>query len=265
MKYFIVTDVHSFFCEMRAALDAVGFDPENPEHIFVSLGDLLDRGPDPWQCLNYVMNTLAPERRILICGNHEDLIEDIMCRRYFVSIDASNGTADTVYRLAKDEFRTNSDMADIMTVHDMPLYNDYIKSLKNFHETQHGIFVHGWIPCIPHLKFSMYDGYQKEYEPFASDWRTCDLETWKNARWYNGMEAWDCGVREPSKTIFCGHWHTSWARAAIDQTCDPYSNNKADYLPWERDGIVALDACTAFTHFCNCYVFEDEPLEGENI
>lgn len=44
MKYFIVSDVHSFYDEMMTALNESGFDKTNPDHIFVSLGDLLDRG-----------------------------------------------------------------------------------------------------------------------------------------------------------------------------------------------------------------------------
>ena len=37
-KYFVVTDVHSFFDEMKKALDAAGFDPTNPTHYFISCG-----------------------------------------------------------------------------------------------------------------------------------------------------------------------------------------------------------------------------------
>ena len=44
---FVVADVHSFYDEMIAALDGAGFDPANPDHIFVCLGDLLDRGDKP--------------------------------------------------------------------------------------------------------------------------------------------------------------------------------------------------------------------------
>ena len=44
MKCFIVTDVHSFYDEMMLALDKKGFDKDNPNHVFISLGDLLDRG-----------------------------------------------------------------------------------------------------------------------------------------------------------------------------------------------------------------------------
>ena len=71
MKYFVVADVHGFYDKMIKALKDAGFDRDNPEHIFVSLGDLFDRGDQAVKCLEFVMS-LNPARRILIRGNHED-------------------------------------------------------------------------------------------------------------------------------------------------------------------------------------------------
>ena len=71
--YFVVSDVHSFYNEMMYALVKAGFDKDNKNHIFVSLGDLLDRGPDAVKCLEFV-NSLPVERKILIKGNHERLM-----------------------------------------------------------------------------------------------------------------------------------------------------------------------------------------------
>ena len=67
---FVVSDVHSFYGEMKQALDKEGFDKDNKDHIFVSCGDLLDRGPDSVKCLEFV-NGLDDDRKILILGNHE--------------------------------------------------------------------------------------------------------------------------------------------------------------------------------------------------
>ena len=44
-KFFVVADVHSFYDEMKQELDTAGFDINNPDHILVSCGDVLDRGP----------------------------------------------------------------------------------------------------------------------------------------------------------------------------------------------------------------------------
>ena len=44
-KLFVVSDVHSFYNHLIKALNEKGFDKNNPDHWFVSCGDLLDRGP----------------------------------------------------------------------------------------------------------------------------------------------------------------------------------------------------------------------------
>ena len=64
-KYFVVADVHGFYDEMIKALNENNFDINNPDHIFISLGDLLDRGRQPRECLDFV-NNLPDDRKILI-------------------------------------------------------------------------------------------------------------------------------------------------------------------------------------------------------
>ena len=43
-KFFVIADVHSFYTEMKRALDVAGFEINNPDHILISCGDALDRG-----------------------------------------------------------------------------------------------------------------------------------------------------------------------------------------------------------------------------
>ena len=89
MKYYIFGDAHGYFDILKKALDDAGFDRNNPEHFLVSLGDLLDRGKQPRECLQFV-NSL--ERKILIRGNHEDLMEEMIAIHYPRTHDLSNGT-----------------------------------------------------------------------------------------------------------------------------------------------------------------------------
>lgn len=94
-KLFVVADVHSFYEKMIKALSEQGFDRDDPDHVFVSLGDLFDRGLSPLKCLNFV-NSLPAERKILIRGNHEDLLEECLAREAFFAHDIHNGTMDTI-------------------------------------------------------------------------------------------------------------------------------------------------------------------------
>jgi predicted phosphodiesterase len=254
MKYFVVADVHGFYAKMDKALKAVGFDKSNPEHIFVSLGDAMDRGEQPEKVLQFMLS-VPTERRILIRGNHEDLMEQAINRRYFYSYDLTNGTVRTTFLLTGKQ--VEPDVLDNLRLH--PLYNEYIANCVDYHETAGAIFVHGWIPHYSYAKGFNTDSRRHDY---VDGWRDADRERWEAARWENGMESWADGVREPGKTIFCGHCHTSWAREVIDHTCTYKTCDPADFAPWVREGIVALDACTAWSGVANCYVWEDKPLPG---
>ena len=90
MKYFIVADVHGFYDEMLEALDRAGFDPDNPNHTFVSLGDALDRGKQANEVLGFFV-MLPKERRIFILGNHEILMEEALHKNGF---DYTNNNSD---------------------------------------------------------------------------------------------------------------------------------------------------------------------------
>ena len=96
-KYFIVSDVHAFYDEMMEALLKEGFDRNNPDHVFVSLGDLFDRGLQANEMLEFV-NSLKKERKILIMGNHELLMEEAI-RNGFSLRDVHNGTFSTAIQL----------------------------------------------------------------------------------------------------------------------------------------------------------------------
>ena len=73
-KYFVVSDVHSFYDAMIDALNKQGFDIENPDHKVIVCGDLFDRGPDTVKCFEFCSALNEADRLIYICGNHEDLL-----------------------------------------------------------------------------------------------------------------------------------------------------------------------------------------------
>ena len=69
-KYFIVSDIHSFFLELRSSLFRAGFRKKNKDHILIVLGDIFDRGPDSKEVYDYI-RSIPKERRIL-GNNHTD-------------------------------------------------------------------------------------------------------------------------------------------------------------------------------------------------
>ena len=90
-KYFVVSDIHSFYNALIEGLKRAGYDQENPNHILVVCGDIFDRGGQPLEVYNFLIS-LPKERRVLIRGNHEYLLRELINRQMPYSHDESNGT-----------------------------------------------------------------------------------------------------------------------------------------------------------------------------
>lgn len=271
-KLFVVADVHGFYDEMKKALNEQGYDKNNSDHIFVSCGDLFDRGKQANKCMHFV-NSLPKDNKILICGNHELLLDDILYKKkYFDSWDYSNGTVNTIEQLTGITESYNEDGSSWLVRSTMidgmrhnKSWDEYFLNTVMFAEVGNYIFVHGWIPCAldawgKHLK----------YNP---NWRDTPYRDWKDATWINGMSAWDDGVVEPNKTIVCGHWHTSWGHSYLHNVGYEWGGGidfgkgedySAHFEPFEDEGIIALDACTAYSGQVNCIVLEVTDEEWDN-
>lgn len=91
MKYFVCSDIHGYFNEWLSALKEKGFDINNPEHKIIVCGDLFDRGHQPKQIIDFILSN--KDKFILIRGNHEDLMQDMIDRNKNTYGDLRNGTA----------------------------------------------------------------------------------------------------------------------------------------------------------------------------
>lgn len=245
--YFVVSDVHGFYEELKSALDSKNFDISNPDHIFVHCGDLFDRGEHPYRTLRFVMS-IPQERRILIRGNHEDLLEELLNREREYGIhDIQNKTVQTIDGLAYAIDRTYISYdweRAIEIVSSNKLIREYLNSTVDFSEIGDIIFVHGWIPV-------------DEQNKILPDWRNASKEQWKEARWLNGMALARYGKIVEGKTIICGHYHCSWGWSHIKQErkeFPPRSKKgwESSFAPYYSKGIVAIDSCVAYSGFINC-------------
>lgn len=100
MKYFVSADIHGFFDEWMSALKEKEFDMNNPKHKLIVCGDLFDRGRQPKEIIDFVLS--HKDRIILIKGNHEDLMEEMIARGKNNFADLSNGTAQTIVDLCSE-------------------------------------------------------------------------------------------------------------------------------------------------------------------
>ena len=94
-------------------------------------------------------------------------------------------------------------------------------------------------------------GTAPSYDP---DWRKASSESWREARWINGMDA-ARSCRE-DKTILCGHFHCSYGHAVYEHRGSEFGPD-ADFSPYRGPGMIALDACTAYSGRVNVVVLRD--------
>jgi len=241
-KYFVVADVHGFYKELMNCLDGAGYDKNNESHIFVSCGDMFDRGPDAREVLRFV-NSIPSDRKILIKGNHETLMRDMIFRdEYPRTHDIRNGTWNSAIDI------TRADYVEVMrAMRKNDEWWEYYNSCVNYKEIGNYIFVHGWVPITP-----TWDGHR-----VREDWRDCDDKDWESAGWLNGIAMWQDGARIEGKTIVCGHWNTSYGWKYIRHMCKDQYEGDAIHDAFIDEGIIALDACTVVSHKINCYTFEE--------
>ena len=255
MRYYVTADVHGYFTELKTALAEKGYFEDTGPRKLIVCGDLYDRGSEARQLQSFILDLLEKDEVILIRGNHEDLTMQLLYGwhqgSYFQLHHHTNRTIDTVLQLTGADpnwLYTNPEQIGRDLLHD-PYIRTIIPAMVDYYETDHYIFTHGWIPCLPA------EERPKEYVGVV-DWRNADGKLWDKARWINGMEAAHCGVLEPGKTIVCGHWHCSFGHARYEHDGGEFDNNP-NFDPYYGEGIIALDACTPRSGKVNCIVIED--------
>ncbi len=246
MKYYVIADPHGFYTEMKAALEEKGFFTDTAPHKLIVCGDMFDRGGEAARLQDFILDLMEKNLVILIRGNHEDLavrlLETWYERSYLAAHHKSNGTVDTVCQLTGTKIGDlYADAASIgRRFENGSFMKKILPAMRDYYETEHYIFVHGWIPCGPRYTY-------------IENWRDSN---WATARWTNGMEAAHCSVIVPDKTVVCGHWHTSFGHCNYEGRCSEFGDD-ADFSPYIAPGIIALDACTALSHKVNCIVIDD--------
>lgn len=235
MKLFVVSDVHSFFTPFKQALDEVGFESGNDEHLLVVCGDLYDRGDESCKLFEYINSV---PNKILVLGNHEELLKDCIDRGYPRMHDLSNGTSATIYDLGGGKCgRDFSERCRITWNVVKPLLDQMV----DYYETEKYVFVHSTIPL-------------------KEDWRHANAQEWKDARWDNPFKFWK-QVGIDGKTVVFGHFHTSWAWSR-DGVGSEWGTD-ACFDPYYGDGFIGLDACTVVSHKVNVIVLEDNLINNK--
>lgn len=292
-KYFCTSDIHSFFDIFHKALLKAGFEENNPEHILIVCGDIFDRGDQPLEVYNFLRG-LPKERRVLIKGNHEFLLQELVNRGYPSDCDYWNGTYQTLYAIKgldyEAERRKNHKIVSGIPMSDYislgPEVSKYRERLK---KQQHSIFHNRKLQEI--LKWIRSDEWTYYYElgpylfvhaglptyyPLGSGTKqkiceylnSCGEEDWQNAIWFCPYGFYLAHKDEPvlqNKILVAGHWHTSDFWNTLEYKDYDECKFNPIFISDNYPGIIGLDACTAVTHGCNILVINDDmTLEPHN-
>lgn len=274
-KYFVVSDVHSFYTPLLDALNEAGYDKNNENHVFVLCGDAFDRGDETIKVLDF-LKSIPKERRVLVRGNHELLLRDCYERKSFFPEDVHNGTEKTMCHLCGIDpnfrvewFRKKSSMEEEewqegyeaawkeylskpFSSSDIEKVIDWISSDEwvNYYELGKYLFVHSWVPVEPYIDWNI----GEVRERLLEDWRNASQEKWNKAMWGCPWEHYLMGSAPKGKTIVCGHWHVMDFHKVLGH--DTNSWNREIYY---SDRLIALDACTAIKpHVCNVLVIDGD-------
>ena len=232
-KIFAVSDIHGCASALERALDESGFDRKNPDHLLVVLGDLFDRGNENRRVLEYLSGI---KNKILIRGNHEDILMQTLTTSRVDRLQIINGTLSTLtefFTYYHGESLLNTIESSQARVADMLI--DLIESMYDYFETDRHIFVHGWIT----------------EDANENDFRYASLAKWHHARWLRWHNLYPNFTVPDGKTLVVGHtpcyYGSMFDKSRSDYDCSIFYGNN----------LVAIDGAAVSQKRVNVYVTED--------
>ena len=232
-KLFVISDVHGHYTLLKEALDRVGFDKDNENHLLVGCGDYFDRGRENLEVLKFLERL---KHKVLLRGNHEDLLLNLFQNGRFLPHNHINGTMTTLEsffgKYTIDPVDNTIDFSGKTSM--VNWVCEFIEDTVNYFETEHYVFVHGWLPR---------NATSPEDRQKATD------DDWKEARWTQWIKAYQGHRPLQDKTVVCGHVPTFLA------TKFGVRPNQADIF--YGNGLIAIDAGTFDSKQVNVLVLED--------
>jgi len=283
-KYFVISDIHSFFSPMIKALKEAGYNKDDSHHYLIVCGDIFDRGNESSEVYSF-LKSIPKERCILIRGNHEQLYLELLEKDYPSFTDFSNGTVRTFCSIAGYSDNTIWELrmgclpikfstfttTSTPDSHCLKLWDSIKKKVKkseitqwlksdrwiNYYELDQYIFVHAFIPLL----YTRTDGVKEEYCIYygwadcfneREDWRQATNEEWAVASWGCPYKFFDAGLfnqeKIKGKILVCGHFACSeFNRHYLGKTSPDI---------YKGENLIAIDTTTALTDRVNVLIIE---------
>ena len=238
-KLFIAADVHGYYTELMKALDKAGFDVENEEHYFVSVGDLFDRGSENGRVYDFVRRL---PHKILIRGNHEDMLYEVLDTGRVTIRERDNGMYATLSELiGKDSIDGDGRIDTEKYAKKIRDIKAFIASMADFYEAGGFVLTHGWLPVV-------FDGRYPRVDPL---WRNASASEWRLAHELEWQQFYSVRAVLEGKTIVCGH-----RPSYLGYMFDIHRYNDCTD-PFYGDGMIAIDAATVRSGRVNVLIIEE--------
>ncbi len=237
---FVVSDIHGHYTALTKALADAGFDDKNETHVLVSVGDLFDRGKENLEVYRFVKGL---KRKILIKGNHEDMLCETLLNGALSQHDRDNGANITVTQmLGQEALRPDGSFDTAENWEKIQEVLDFVDSMVDYYETECYVFTHGWLPVV-------FDGYHPSVD---EDWRHATEEEWKFAHELEWQQFYSVGAVLKGKTIICGH-RPAYLGHMFDNCREPDCSD-----PFYGNGLIAIDANTVRSGRVNVLVIQTQ-------
>jgi len=235
---FVTADIHGHFKILKDTLAKKGFDPDNPGHHLLVLGDLFDRGDESFEVYQYLRHLYDEGKASLVLGNHDlfmlEFLEGKDERTSFNVIH--NGfdktlesfTGKTVQKNQKDF----SKLRKIVNEQAPELYG-FLDTLPLYIEHENVIFTHGGID------FS------------NPEWKKTPRETLV----WNYQEQ----LTPPdNKTVVVGHDRTALIRMRRAEARELDEKKDELFEPIHENNVWYIDSFVEFSKRLNVLVFTFE-------
>ena len=252
-KIFAVSDIHGHYKELKNALEKAGFIPNDEAQLLIVCGDCFDRGNENRLVFEYLN---AIQNKILIKGNHEDMLSLILDKKHIGRGGFSNGLDCTIRDFFGEEafgildplyqsaLRLNFlGKEDILSA-----LHSFMDNMYDYFETERYVFTHGWLPSVS-VDEAVYQ--------IKKDFRYEQPGLWERARFTEWYRRYQQGALLEGKTIVCGH-RTSRFGCLFDEKRDPM-----DFSAFHAPGLVAIDSATVQSKEVNVLVIDDEEIPSE--
>jgi len=240
VKIFAVSDLHGCTRDLKRALKMVDFRPNSEKHLLVVCGDPFDRGTENLEMYAYLRSI---KNKLLIKGNHEEMLVNALQRGYIDHTDVHNGTDVTIEQLLGGGSLDPYGRITVPSSAKQEIYS-FVNTMYDYLETDKHVFVHGWTA---------------EAVSHSENWRRAPMADWQEARWKEWQRMYPSHPKVKGKTVVCGH--RSAALGSMFDTNRPGNS----FLPFFGDGITVIDGSTYKTGIVNVYITEDELPENNTF